>query len=409
VLIESGIKLLFKKPFLNLIIIIQISVTVLITNFIVGCYNLYNEAFTLTKNFPPQQTYFIMPGFNAAPNIEKTQEILNKYKNELTVEQPIIHEVLVDNKQYLTISYGEKTSEYLRIPLKKGCWYTETESADYVPCVVRGDYEVGDIIRLPINYEKIEIDKSLISKEELSDNPNLKPRTEAEPVSINFKVCGVLEDKYRILTFATASNNLTLERLFDKIARTPILLVSQKDLSKFDINIDFYPNKNCICFMQTEDPKIKQQIADDFKAQSWVVPFEYAYDESKNELSLNIETLIPLMISIFFIGLVSAVCLTLLNAYNHIRIFSIYYICGMNWKSGFLLILSYVMCLLCSATFVFTGLIILFGNSLNTIIINSWNVIFTVAILVLFAVISLAAPYFLLKKEQPLKQLKQGW
>lgn len=414
-LIKLGIKLFFKKFFLSLIIILQISVTVLLTNLIVGSYNLIDEAFALTNNFPEQKTYFVMPGFdgyNLTARIERTQELFDKYKNEILVEQVLARNIQSDdNQSYLTISYGKKTSEYLNMPLKNGCWYTEAESGDYVPCVIKGAYSVGDIIRLPITYEQNKNQGEQASEEDMLNHPELKQEDKTNPVYITFRVCGLLKENYRILTFATSSNNLMLEHLFDKITDMPVILFNQEDLKKFNVVTGYSLGTNSMLYMQTDNPETKQQIVDEFKEQAWIVPYEQAHSESKYEFFKKLKILLPLMISILFVGLISALCITLLNAYNHIRVFSIYYICGMNWKSSFLIILSYVMCHVISSILVFLGFVLLLKNELSTgmYIFNSLNIFSSVAIFVIMTIVSLMAPYFLLKKEQPLKQLKQGW
>lgn len=414
-LIKSGLKLFIKKPFLNIIIILQISVTIVLTNLIIGIYNEFNEAFTLTKNFPARTTCFVMPDFSADRE-EEIQELLNKYKDEITAEPPLYRAFYMENNStddnenlsFMTVGYGEKTSDYFRIPLKEGCWFTEAESEECVPCVVQGEYNVGDIIRLPIVYEPVRIFKKPITEEEALQNGQ---NTKLEPVHVNFKVVGVLQDKYRILTFSESSNNLTLDRLFHVSTDRPALLFNQKDLSKFNVPIVFDSSRNFILYTKTDDPEKMRQITNEFRNIAWAIPFENAYEASKEELSSNIKDIMPFAVSVLLIGLVSSVCIIFLNAYNHIRVFSIYYICGMNWKNGFMIIFSYVMCLLLSAAAIIAGFILISGEDLNSkqFIINNWNIIFTAALFVLFAVITLSAPYFLLKKAQPLKQLKQGW
>lgn len=430
--IKFGFKLFKKNILLNIIIILQLSITIILTNVMVSRYNGFNEVLSLTKDFSLENTYLYMPAVNQDrfnERIINIQELLEKYKNEITLEQTMPSNFDSDDgNKYEIIGYGEKMSECLNMPIKKGCWFNDVETDDYIPCVALGMHELGDIINLSLVYESDEDledkkhdglnEKDFINKESTQisedDLTNNKNNDVNNGVNVQFKVVGIIDYNSNILKFMTSSNNPSLDVLFEKNSSDKqILLFNQRDLNKFNVNTVFNQYQNSILYLNSNNPQTVQNIVEDFQDQMWLISFKQAHTESIDQLLTQIEGILPLIISIFLVGIVSMLCLTLLNTYNNMRIFSIYYLCGMNWKSNILICLGYVFFQI-FGTISLTAILfkVLYNSSVlptSALIINGLNLMYTISIFIIAIISSLIAPYFLIRKEQPLKPLKESW
>ena len=146
---------------------------------------------------------------------------------------------------------------------------------------------------------------------------------------------------------------------------------------------------------------------------SWFIPLEEARTQSQDQLAIHFKTLAPMILSIFLAGLVSTVCLTVLNSISHMRTVSIYYICGMNWASHMITCAIFTGIQI-AAVSLLMWLSYVFNMSagflpMDAIRLNHLNVFVTLSIFLIIILTSLISQYYINKNETPLKYIRESW
>lgn len=384
--LKFGFELFRKNIILNLIIIFQLSFTILLSNLIVSKCNGFAEILTTTKNFPALITYLYMPGVELDrfdSRIDKTKELFNKYADEITIEQTIAGFYNAsDNTKYELVGYGQNTLNYLSPYIKSGEWFKNVENVDYIPCISIGKNTVGDEINISM------------------DNKT----------KMRFKVIGTMATNAYILRFWQSSNSPGLESLFERNYEhnaTPILIFNQSALKNANISVSY--EQNSLVYINSLN---YDKIRAGFQKHVWFVPFYEAQKVSNQQFAIYIERLLPIMICIFFIGIVAVVCMSIVNTLHNMRIFSIYYICGMNWISSIVLCLSYILFntigIALLSFFMFAYVKQTSGSVTSTLIINQNNYMVTVAIVIISILAPVIAALIIIKREYPVRLLKES-
>jgi hypothetical protein len=363
----------------------QLSVTIILANFLIGKYNALSDVLKITDNFSGDDTYMYMPSlFDSERRGDKLEHLLDKYKSEITFEQPIgAHYRASNGEEYEAYALGDTTSRTLANSLVDGTWYTDTASS-YIPCVTYSDHTLGDIVTLTIDNHVIE-----------------------------FQVVGIINRNANILKFAAASNKPRLEHMFINNGESnpyPLLLFNQADIP---YEFDTIADNSALVYFHTDDGTIRKRIVEEFRDIAWFVQLEDARIESKDQLMIHVKTLAPMIISIFFVGLVSTLCLTVLNSIRHMRIVSIYYISGMRWASHLKAFILYMLfqvagvCLLMAAFFRFNETSDMLP--MDVVILNDLNLTATFVTLIATIMVALLAQIYIRKKETPIKYIKESW
>ena len=383
--ISIAIRFLKKSLTMSIIVMIQLAVTIILVNLLVGKYNALTDVLNMCKGFDGERTYMYMPAaslFESNTRKDKLTSIINKYSSELSLEQ-VINDIRFsdDGIAYEINALGNKTSITVRNTIAKGKWYTEVD-CENIPCVTYSDHELGDIISLTIDDRKLE-----------------------------FQVVGIISRNANVFKFNTASNKPILEYLFDdndNYSSPPILIFNQTDVP---FAFDTLADANGLIYFHSNDEVIINQIVGELQEIAWVEQLDLARLKSQSQLTIHINTLAPIIVSIFLVGLISTLCLTVLNALRHMRLIAIYYICGMNWASHVFTCLIYmgfqivgVFALLAVFNFVNNKVGIIPTNS---VIVNSTNAVSTAIILVLALLIFTITQIIINKEETPIEYIKE--
>ena len=376
-----------KNILLTIILVLQLATTVILVNFLIGKYNALSDVLKITANFSGSDTYMYMPAaaaYEGKSRSSKLEAILEDYAAELIFEQPVRELFLAqDGTEYEVLALGSLTSQTLKYKIDKGIWY-DNAICTYVPCVTYSDSELGDIVRINIDNHLIE-----------------------------FQVVGIISKMSNILKFTSASNNPILEHLFEKNGydnQYPLIMFNVEDLP-LDINI--LPDSNAIVYFNSNDSEAIENITKEFRGFAWFEPVAAARMQSENQLSIHIKTLAPIIISIFLVGLVSILCLTILNSMRYIRMISIYFICGMNWQMHIITCLVNTMYQLFCVSLIIGGLARI-NKSENLMFVDGliFNNINVVGILLIYAIIiiaSLITQVVMNKRETPIRYIKESW
>jgi hypothetical protein len=190
----------------------------------------------------------------------------------------------------------------------------------------------------------------------------------------------------------------------------PLLLFNQADLPyEFDVIAD----TNALVYFHTDDTGTRERIIEEFRNIAWFVQLKEARIQSKDQLMIHVKTLAPMIVSIFFVGLVSTLCLTVLNSIRHMRIVSIYYISGMRWTSH---LKAFVLYMLLQVAGVCSLIIAFFRFNqtsdmlpMDVVILNNLNLVTTIVTLIAIVMVALLAQMYIRKKETPIKYIKESW
>jgi hypothetical protein len=365
----------------------QLALAIIIANFLLGKYNALSEVLKITAKFSDEDTYMYMPSlFDSESRGEKLKFLLDKYKSEIIFEQSIGGFYWAnDGKEYEICALGDTTSRTLVDSTTTGKWYTDAAASPYVPCVTYyQDHELGDIIKLNMDNHLVE-----------------------------FRVVGTVSKSANILKFRAASNLPKLELMFEnnwENSPYPLILFNQADIPyEFDVIAD----SNALVYFRTDNNTIRENILQELRDIVWVVPLKDARFQSKDQLMIHVKTLAPMIVSIFLVGLVSTLCLTVLNSIRHMRIVSIYYISGMSWISNLVAFIIYMVlqiagvCLVVYAFFLFNNSVDMMPMEIT--VLNELNAIMTIGIIFTTVAVALLTQIFIRKKETPIKYIKESW
>ncbi|MDR0381427.1 MAG: hypothetical protein LBH86_05480 [Oscillospiraceae bacterium] len=385
--IKIALRFLLKSLILSIIMMMQLSITIILANFLLGKYNALSDVLRITDNFSGYDTYMYMPAsfvFNSDSRNDNLEHLLNKYKSEIIFEQSVGGFYQANNgTEYEVYALGDTTSRTLTDSTINGKWYADAECL-YVPCVTYQDHDLGDIISLVMDNHVIE-----------------------------FQVVGTVSRRANILKFHAASNKPVLEHMFANNGENSpysLLLFNQADIPyEFDIIAD----NSALVYFNTNDDVIREKIIQEFRNIAWFVQLEDARIESEDQFAIHLKTLTPMIVSIFLVGLISMLCLTVLNSIRHMRIVSIYYIVGMSWASHFGSFIIYMLLQIVGVCLLI-GTFLFFNKILNIIpmelvMLNESNINITIVITIATIAIALLAQIYMRKKETPVKYIKESW
>lgn len=405
-----GLRMFRRNLALNVIVILQIIVALLLTNLLVGQYNLASDTLRQTAGFDADATYYYMPDATmdtTGERIEAAAALLAQHEGEYLAEQAVqVFLESTEGKDPMTYAYGPETIAHLDATLGAGTWLDEAQTAaGRIPCVTVGPYRVGEVLTFTLTDGKpLALDEN--------GEPIARPG-----VQLEFEVVGTLQDTAYILTMNGMSNDPRLDEILElsiyEEEGTPILLCRQADLAQYRQQVDFSfdPADNALMYFPEGRTAASEALVASLSEHTWVTPLSEARARTQEERSKTIQTLLPVILALLFIGLVALVCLTLLNTMRSLRTYALYYICGMRWGDHRKICLGYVVCLLLGAAVLIGPVMYLLGEmlSLGELIFGWNNLAFSAGIVALAALVPLVGPALLMRRETPLDYLNESW
>lgn len=386
--IKLGFFLFTKKLFPNLVVILQLGLSLVIANFLIGRWNYGSADLYTMRHFPSDNTFFNMVVSSEGDTelrMTRVNSLIEQNRNLLDCEQIRQTYAASDSEYYFIAGYGEKTLAYWN-PADKSVNLAENTGAG-IPCLAYSDFHaVGDKIHSRL----------------LED-----PSTE-----LTFDVVGVIDAGTKLLNISTSSNKPDFSMfLEERMPDTDYLICDYSLIPGF--NSSTYCGNSILYFSETASPEDLQTLVHEFNKYSWTRSISELRQNSLDEMRTFIKPIIPLFICLFLLGIVSTLCLGLLNAYKSIKTFSIYYILGMNWSGGVFICLGYILCIAIGSVALTLPFMswVLSGQTMESaaFLLRDNNVLISIVLLTLIIGISLIPCTLLIKKENPLKSLKDGW
>lgn len=407
---KLGLKLFFDNPVLNTAIAIQLAITLLLVNLIVGKFNLLNSVFEYSENIP-DDVYSVLNGGRGDVEGREAElkAIAEKYSDEVSLEGVYNELVRDDDRIYRMLGYEKNTAEIMNVKLMSGEWFSDKELIDgCIPCVATRPHRVGDVIELTMHYR---------DDYEYFENPYYNPIGEPNliPREIKFVVVGTIYNERGVLAVSGGSTTMRLNYLFpwesQDVSEEPMILYSVDHLQKFDFHVVNRATTQLL-FFKTDDETLRQQIVDELSSCVWVSDMATARANTRSSSAEEVTMFASILVAIFAVGFVSSLSMSFLNAYNNVRAFTVYHICGMRWRDSIMIMLSYVLCVMALATLIATVLTLLLMNSIFDYQSVMWgmnNAVLTAAVIALNAGMSILGPYVLLKQKSAVVNLHKSW
>lgn len=298
-----GKSLFFKKFFLNLLIIIQLSLSFSYINYYLSTKNGFYLNYDSTYRYETAEFVTIRSSTN---NINDSVDWDYLYKNNSTLEWLPHH---YETSRRIIYSYYNKTLSYFKRYLKKGDWLQDVNLSNYIPCVIIG-------------------------------NPS-KINTTFKISNLEFKIVGSVSNSVYYINPNRSGQEKTAGEVFPKCdtGNKYGIICDYKYLtelipSSFQANAMVYYDKNTytecqsyinsISLITLSMEKIRYNTDNHYKNNKLYV-FDY------------------FAIAMFFMGIVSMCCMTILNLLSNTNLIEIFFNLGINKKQVNLMCLIYLL------------------------------------------------------------------
>lgn len=387
--LKLGYKLFVKNINMSFISVIQIAITLLLINICISNIYSYIEPLNIFKNLNYKKAiYFQQPLLSSIdPNltmgdeafeilekkIEKSNQIIENLKNVKSVNKDYI----IYGKDISCYGYDKFTSSNIKKQLKSGKWFDEEPKKQNVLNVVvcdNGKYKTGDIIYI-----------------DSPNDPNKK---------IECKITGILKkDIYSLYNSSTASDTVDVSHLLRK--QENIGLFSIEDLKEMNYNISSHSN-SFIVFNENISNQDYDQAFEMLKQVGDPIKIEKINSNTKKAILDILKKQFPIIIAMFLIMVISIITFIFLNISKNKKIFGIYYLCGFNFKSCFIIYFINIIINIILSLVLFIGLYVLFfmiNDNYITGVFSINNITGTLIVLIFIFISSFVINTILLKNK----------
>ena len=282
-------------------------------------------------------------------------------------------------------SYNDEVIRRFSPKLKSGRWLNESDKADCIECVVSRNeqgWEVGSRISL-----------------DLGEN-----RCEA-------LVVGVLEENAKIPgVFSVHRTKDDYNNFFTvysyEVEQLPLMMFSSEYLQKLGAVQGLFSG----CLITYSSSVTDEQLKGDCQL---LTGYGCAYSMTLSDLDKNsklylyrhVYDMLPMIVVILVLAFVSSVSSAALTTRTRLQDYAVFCICGMRWKQSVLIELLRSVILLAVSLILSVVTVTVITNRFSMSIIWSWiSLVSIAAIIAMFLLVSLAAPFFMTAKSTP-KQL----
>jgi hypothetical protein len=296
------------------------------------------------------------------------------------------------------VSYDDRFIQAYQPELQNGTWFDLSKEYDNeVPIVVSENeygFKVGDVIQLGI-----------------FDGTN-------NPETLNCKIVGILRDGTKVIGLSPPkSGEFDFRNMYQnynyEIEEMPLLIFAQSTLQ--GKNVGSILNGNVLV---TYDEDISDEAIERNKAVMTELntvistPFDEMKRNSIDVITEQLYILLPIAISVFVLTTVSGVSISALSAKKQLRNYAVFYICGLKWRqcAAINFVSSFVVVGISFAATI-AG-ILLFKNtellSSSVIEIAPVQMLFCLAIFVLYLLIAMILPVRIINRSSPREVLKEA-
>ncbi len=378
------IKQLLEYKLINIIMVIQIYITLIIANITMSTILQITCITRITNNTDLVHAIY----FSAFPRViddnMKNPDFINK--RLLSLDGVSIGNALYFSAQFPNCNEPVRVSMYnsvlvnsINLPLKSGSWFTvEHTSSDIRPIIISNalskHYKLGDIINIR----------------------EIRPDSNKTPV----RVVGILDNGDYSLRLGAGGDFLSLSAIFERNDHFAIMSIEDNCFKPYD---EF----GRLLFLSNKDTfnKIDSQLNDIGHVYK-ISDMEEQYKKSINE-KLILQFIIFLILFILACTGIGGNNALMLNSKE--KEYAIDFICGMAWiKCVIVSLVSNIVILLIPSTAAYLTLTMpanfpMFQN----LYINGYNLIFSIGLIIIIFIITSVQPLFGLYKTDPIQIIRR--
>lgn len=384
-------KALKRGGFINVIVIIQISI-IMIISFITASsvcsrytyYNMFKDYFSAEKGF-----------FWVASELINPEGIVMQSTDEIVENIPEVKKAISCHKLWAEsdagsmycISYDREITENFSPSLQRGRWISpDSENVEAVITQNGLGTDIGDKITLfPAFHED-------------------------EPVEVT--IVGVLEENSAVPGFWGEYSEVTSFRNFYSNYNTeyegqPALLMSDDVLSRYEHLTRQLAYKGFVIMDENTTKERMDEILKELSGFgcSYVCGTEEIKKNSMTYIMGEVYILLPVIVSVFILSCTSLISLSAITVKQELRNFAVFAICGLEWKKciGINIISSLIMLglsvLLTAAAGVFAYVLELTENML--LLFNIYTLSAVIGVALVFLIVSAIMPAVLIGSLTP--------
>jgi len=396
-LFKLGLKNLRHNIFINILIIIQMTVVFVITvsmvSTIISRFQFYNPL----KEYLNSNGYFYCVDNAINPDTQQTlrstDELYELLENEKNIAASYNDWLTYNGDNSTFISYDDEFINMFTPELEAGQWFDlSKDQSNTVQVVVSENpygFKVGDKITL-----------------------------DSFGNGIDAEIIGILKKNTKIIGFSVSESKKydcrnTFVNYNYEIEEKPLFILSQRGLMDKNVTMQLsgpvfvtYPKGISDKILESNNNTMKKMMTVN------ITPLNEMKANSMNYIFSQIYTIFPILICILMLTLVSAVSVSALSAKNQLKNYAIYYICGLKWKQCSMInfysslvsvILSFIMSILLILVIKLTGVME------ETIIdFGIWQFISCMLIMMLYIILSVILPISIIGKNTPNQILKSN-
>ncbi len=295
---------------------------------------------------------------------------------------------------YRLTTYDPLSAEKIKLPLKKGVWFTDAKVEDgIIPVVVVDTSKFSNTYKLG---QKISGKMLQAEEEKNKENANTHKNYE-------FQVVGIVDKYHANVYYPSGWRNCVLG--YDALFQQPI-----EDTQVFLCeNLKEYPKVN------PDDDNymvyIEEKTSDERVAEIKNQILEYGYcnqvsdmkQETNSTINYKIKVDLPNFLSMLSISMIGIISISLLNVVKQRKNFSIYQLCGCNKKRTFTIYNLYFIILLMLSFIIYIGYMIYSyltdtGELLYLYRVTAYNLVVSGLICLGICLISTLVPFWIMRK-----------
>lgn len=383
-LLLISIKGFRERKFNNLLIIIQVFISIIIINLLIGTIQQFTYILNVTDNSKLiNSLYFAeLPRIISARNDSNilADNRISQIKEVNAVGKSLYAYGIVPKiKDTVNIYiYSDILINSLNIPLIEGHWFKSEGKSDVIPIIISKEinkiYKMGEIISI-----------SLIDQNTKLDN-------------IKFKIIGIFDNSNSMLRLGACGDLLGLNAVFEKNKYFVILpeFNNIKDFKPFD-------DYGRILFLNNYSETIQKSIFNGLKDIGYINKMADMRDNYKNDISDQLLQQFVLCLIVFILTLTGIGGNNILMQIFKEREYAIYFMCGMEWQKCVLITcLNNMLTLLIPASIAYFIIAKSNWSLLDQIIISNNNIIASILLIFTIFIITSIQPLYTLYKTEPI-------
>lgn len=386
-----GFHIFSKNAVANIILIIQLTISIILMNVTLGLYNEAYSKLNVLYGFDRDTVYQnAIEQLSFGGNFKDYEESLSLSENVKT--EPIMNGSAAFGDSYVSFcAYGSHTSHSMRLPMASGVWYDAAEKEEgCINTVVLGSsaYPIGETYTMTVyNY------------------------TANQSKDFQFKITGLIDEKTGIVLGESSSNFMTVKTMFEVFDKEENGVDALFLFNYEDENISDYLVWGSSLFAYPDSAGMSDEDISELKNFGYTFKIDEIIDNTKNSLQSEIHSVFPLAVSLTLIGIVGIICLIILNTLKCRKTFAVYYICGMRWKDCIKIIIGHVLCIFIGSLFLTAavgGFMFAANAFAEMYLLIQWNNLFlTLGLLAAVLVISLITAKCMMSNTSPVTDLKE--